>query len=77
METNEVFRKVHFAVMAIENGAKKMHISGNEMHDRLKKQNLIALRLFRHYDELHTQSLDYVTDDIVETLTNWEKEEKK
>ncbi len=34
METNETFRKVHFAVMAIENGAKKMHISGNEMHDR-------------------------------------------
>ena len=77
MEKNDAFRKVHFAVMAIENGAKKMHISGTEMHDRLKKQDLIAQRLFRRYEELHTQSLEYVTDDIVETLTNWENESKK
>jgi hypothetical protein len=54
-----------------------MHISGTEMHDRLKKQDLIAQRLFRRYEELHTQSLEYVTDDIVETLTNWENESKK
>ena len=26
----------------------------------------------RHYDLLHTQSLDYVAEDIAETLQNWE-----
>ncbi len=71
---NETFRKIHFAVMAIENGARKLNISGKEMHDRLKKQDLIHNRLIKRYDELHTQSLDWVTDDICETLLNWEAE---
>ncbi len=71
---NETYRKIHFAVMAIENGARKLNISGKEMHDRLKKQNLIHNRLIKRYDELHTQSLDWVAEDICETLLNWESE---
>ncbi len=71
---NETYRKIHFAVVAIENGARKLNISGKEMHDRLKKQDLIHKRLIKRYDELHTQSLDWVTDDICETLLNWEAE---
>lgn len=61
-------------MMAIEASALKAHITGKEMHDRLKKQGLIHQRLFRHYEQLHTQSLDWVSDDTVETLRNWEKE---
>ena len=38
---NESNRKIHFAVMAIESGAKKQNISGQEMERRLKKQDLI------------------------------------
>ncbi len=71
---NETYRKIHFAVMAIENGARKLNISGKEMHDRLKKQDLIHNRLIKRYEELHTQSLEWVTDDICETLLNWEAE---
>lgn len=76
MENNqsETYKRVHFAVMAIEASALKAHITGKEMHDRLKKQGLIHQRLFRHYEQLHTQSLDWVSDDTVETLRNWEKE---
>ncbi|MGM9693566.1 MAG: DUF3791 domain-containing protein [Alloprevotella sp.] len=71
---NEDYRKIHFAVMAIESGAEKLHISGQEMERRLQKQNLIHQRLIGFYELLHTQSLDYVADDIAETLLNWEKE---
>ena len=42
------------------------------MYRRLKRQDLIHQRLMRHYDLLHTQSLDYVAEDIAETLQNWE-----
>lgn len=42
------------------------------MEDRLLKQDLIHQRLFGQYELLHTQSLDYVADDIAETLLNWE-----
>lgn len=71
---NDTYRKVHFAVMAIESGAKKLGITGKIMFDRLQKQGLIHNRLFKRYEELHTQSLDWVAEDICETLLNWEAE---
>ena len=71
---NDMYRRIHFAVMAIESGARKLGISGKEMHDRLSKQDLIQNRLIKRYEELHTQSLDWVADDISETLLNWEAE---
>lgn len=74
---SETYKKVHFVVMAIEASAQKQNISGQEMYLRLKAQNLIHNRLFRHYDLLHTQSLDWVVDDTIETLTNWEQEQKE
>lgn len=73
--TNETYRKIHFAVMAIESGAKKLNISGWEMEERLQKQDLIRRRLIGQYELLHTQSLEYVADDIAETLLNWESED--
>lgn len=72
MTTDETYRKIHFAVMAIESGAKKMEIPAPQMVSRLNNVGLIHKRLIRHYDMLHTQSLEYVADDIVETLKNRE-----
>lgn len=69
---SEAYRKIHFAVMAIESGAAKLNISGQEMEERLERQDLIRQRLIGQYEMLHTQSIDYVADDIVETLLNWE-----
>ncbi len=71
---NKRYRRIHLAVSAIENGAKLMHISGVEMYRRLKTQNLIHDRLFARYNDLHTQSMDWVAHDTVETLKNWESE---
>lgn len=75
MTDTQTYRKIHFAVMAIESGAKKLNISGREMEARLQKQDLIRRRLIGHYELLHTQNLDYVADDIAETLLNWESED--
>lgn len=74
MTDTPAYRKIHFAVMAIESGARKLNISGREMEERLQKQDLIRRRLIGHYELLHTQSLDYVSDDIAETLINWEND---
>ena len=63
--------------MAIEESAKRQDVTGQEMYFRLKAQDLIRQRLFRHYELLHTQSLDWVVDDTIETLQNWEKESKE
>lgn len=71
---NDIYRRIHFAVMAIESGARNLGISGKEMYQRLSKQGLVHNRLLKRYEELHTQSLDWVADDICETLLNWEAE---
>lgn len=67
--------QMEFAIIAIEATAKKMNVSPSEMHRRLQKQDLINQRLFKHYDLLHTQSIQWVTDDLIETLHNWEAED--
>lgn len=71
------YRKIHFAVMAIEASAKRLNVPGDVMFNRLKEQDIIHLRLLKHYDLLHTQSLDWVVDDTIETLENWERERKE
>ena len=68
------YRKLHFAIMVIEASARKQNIESREMYRRLKQQDLIHLRLLRHYETLHTQSLEWVVDDTMETLRNWESE---
>lgn len=71
---SDAYDRIHFATMALESGAKRLGITPQAMYRRLKRQDLIHRRLLRHYDLLHTQSLDYVAEDIVETLQNWEKQ---
>lgn len=72
MPTRNMYDRIHFVVMAIESAARKMHVSGQTMHDRLKAQGLIRNRLLARYDDLHTQSREWVAADTVATLKNWE-----
>ena len=65
-------RRIHFAVMAIDSAAQKLGVTSREMHDRLRAQDLIHNRLIRRYELLHTQSREWVAEDVVETLRNWE-----
>lgn len=74
--SSKQYRKVHFAVMVVEAAAKKQQVKGEVMYQRLKAQDLIHQRLLQHYEALHTQSLDWVVEDTIETLNNWEQEQK-
>lgn len=65
---------MHFCVIAVETAARKMGVTPKELIKRLERHKLIEGRLIRFYDTLHTQSADYVADDIIETLLNYEKE---
>lgn len=62
--------------MVVEAAAKKQKVKGEVMYQRLKAQDLIHQRLLQHYEALHTQSLDWVVEDTIETLNNWEQEQK-
>lgn len=73
--TNER-NKIHFAIMAIEASSKKMNISPMEMYQRLEKVNLLKRLVLDCYDVMHTQSLQHVSEDLIEALSNWEEREK-
>lgn len=75
-ETSNETNKIHFAVMAIEASSKKMNISPMEMYQRLEKVNLLKRLVLDCYDVMHTQSLQHVSEDLVEALRNWEAREK-
>lgn len=64
--------KIHFAVMAIEAGAKQMGISPKEMRRRLERADLVDRFIFGCYETLHTESLQHLGEDIAEALRNWE-----
>ena len=68
------YDKIHLAIMAIDKASRKINVPKAELYDRLNKQNLVHDRLIGMYDVLHTQSLDFVADDIIETLHNYETE---
>jgi len=67
--------RIHFAVIAIETAARKMGMTPAQLTVRLERQDLIEGRLFKYYDTLHTQSADYVADDLIETLLNYENDQ--
>ena len=58
--------KIHFAV----------NISPMEMYQRLKRVDLFKRLVLDCYDVMHTQSLKHVSEDLVEALSNWEKQNK-
>ena len=66
---------MQFCVIAIETAARTMCISPAELVWRFEEQGLIEGRLFKFYDTLHTRSADYVADDIIETLYNYEHDQ--
>lgn len=75
MTTNDIkpSEQLLFAVIAIESAAKKYATSPSDLAQRLESQGLIEGRLWKYYEQLHTQSRDYVADDLMETLTHRER----
>lgn len=63
---------MQFCIIAVEKAAAKMGISPSQLIEKLEYYGLIESRLMKFYDTLHTQSADYVADDIIETLYNHE-----
>lgn len=70
------YDNIHLSIMAIESAAAQLNISGSEMYQRLKAQGLVGNFLLPFYDELHSQSLEWLTNTTIKTLKNWEEAKK-
>lgn len=67
---NEINSKeLEFSIFCIENIAEKLGISGQEVYELLtKKSNILDEYIIANYDILHTQSKEYIVNDIIEYM---------
>ena len=65
--------KLAFAASCVEGAARKLGVAYIEVYERMKKVELIDNYILQHYDTLHTESREYLIEDVIECLNNWEK----
>lgn len=65
--------KLAFAASCVEGAARKLGVPYIEVYERMKKVELIDNYILKHYDTLHTESREYLIEDVIECLNNWEK----
>lgn len=68
--------KLAFAASCVEGVARQLGVSYLEVYNRMKRVDLIDKYILKHYDTLHTESREYLLEDVIECLTNWEKKAK-
>ena len=61
-----------FVATCIETTARFLNVSYKEIFSRMKKVGMIENYIFKNYETLHTQSREYIAEDMVECLKNWE-----
>lgn len=74
-ELTETEIRMGFAVSCVEAAAERAGCTYREMYRRMKRVGLIQA-LTRRLDPLHTQSREYVTNEILETLHRLENQQK-
>lgn len=72
VQTEEELRTI-FVSSCIESAARAKGCSAAEMYKRMKRIRLIEDYIWEFYDILHTQSREYVTEDVLTTLRIWEE----
>ena len=65
--------KLAFAASCVEGAARKLGVPYIEVYERMKKVELIDNYILKHYDTLHTESREYLIEDVIECLNNWGK----
>lgn len=60
---------LEFTIFCIEEVAAKLKLSGNAVYDLLAEKNsILSDYLVPSYDVLHTQSKQYIVDDIISLM---------
>ena len=62
-------KELEFAIFCIENVADKLNIDAPKVYSMLTEQtNILNEYIIPEYEILHTQSKDYIVDDIIEVM---------
>lgn len=65
--------KMGFVASCIESAAERIGCCNEEMLERMEAVGLIDNYIYPHYDALHTEDRDNLTENIIETLNRWEQ----
>ncbi len=60
--------ELEFIIFCIENIAIKLNVDARKVYDILEKSNLLNTYIVPSYDVLHTQSKEYIVNDILEVM---------
>lgn len=62
-------RELEFAIFCIENIASRLHVDAQKVYVALSEQtNILKDYIISEYEVLHTQSKDYIVDDIIDVM---------
>lgn len=62
-------RELEFAIFCIENVASILHVDAQKVYVALSEQtNILNDYIIPEYEVLHTQSKDYIVDDIIDVM---------
>lgn len=62
-------RELEFAIFCIENIASRLHVDAQKVYVALSEQtNILNDYIIPGYEVLHTQSKDYIVDDIIDVM---------
>ena len=73
-EFSETESRLAFAALCAECAAKRLGCTAGDMYRRMKRVGLIQ-QIARQLDPLHTQSREYVTQDIVNAVQRLEAQQ--
>lgn len=62
-------KELEFAIFCIENIASRLHVDAQKVYVALSEQtNILKDYIIPEYEVLHTQSKDYIVDDIIDVM---------
>ena len=73
--TKEEIQRMIFVSSCIESTARKLKCSTSDIYKRMKKVNLIDGYILKHYNTIHSESRETITEDIIGCLEEWERKE--
>ncbi len=68
---NQAQRETEFVIFCIENTALRLGVSGAEVYRELQQANGISGYLYPSFPTLHTQSKEYIVDEIIQYLARF------
>ena len=62
-------KELEFAIFCIENIVSRLHVDAQKVYVALSEQtNILKDYIIPEYEVLHTQSKDYIVDDIIDVM---------